>query len=553
MSREGHGARAERPAQVDTDGEGLALMGLSASAETLPSAAESANGDRSHGKAHSAARADDGGESGQGADAAGRDGADDGQPAVPNCCYIHMMRIAFLATGVWWGVGMQLMVYAGVAERPTAQLPTLDWYGGMLLSLIPGRFLLLKCDLRHPTCTTTLGCIPGQPKLPPWRPMFTNVDVIVASVCDVVGTTLTAIGLTMSGSAIFGIIFSSVSSWAALLRWIILGERLKPVQVLGILLVTSGLVLSAAGEDTSSTTGKRVVVGIALTLIGTVGYGLEYVLCERALVRGDGLTPIDFLWYMGVWGTLLIGAYLCVYTVPRWEVLVAQPTRDADASTGYLVFLFASHTINNWIHNIAWFVICQIEGSVSTGLLQGLKAILLFAASSVAFCHRQESQCLTPAKGAATVVVVLGTLVYYSVPSVAANTPEPSRSGAVGLKRVDSAQWQELVPMPNAKQAWRSRARGQRIPSAAEDEPDEIRHAPMTAVEEDEPSPRAQAEAERARRGGGARNGLDGTASSSRRNGASEAGTPSNGLTSAKARAAAAAPSDGAARPGAQP
>ena len=41
---------------------------------------------------------------------------------------------------------------------------------------------------------------------------------------------------------------------------------------------------------------------------------------------------------------------------------------------------------------------CEREGSTATGLLQGLKAVMLFLGSAAAFCGRQRSQCLTPHK-----------------------------------------------------------------------------------------------------------------------------------------------------------
>lgn len=360
---------------------------------------------------------------------------------------VNIIRFLFLATGVWWGIGLQLMVYSGVARNEMAQLPTLDWYGGMLLSLLPGRFVSVSGSRADPSCTLRLGRLRPQ-AVPRWRPLVSNPDVIMASLCDVFGTITTAIGMTMSGSAIFGIVFSSVSSWAALLRWAILGERLRLVQLLGVLLVTAGLVLSGLDEDLSSVEGKRVVLGIVCTLGGTVAYGLEYVLCERALVTDPDLTPVDFLWYMGLWGTFLISIYILVFTVPHWEEMVAKPVRDGGASAAYLVFLFSSHTVNNWLHNITWFMICEKEGSVSTGLLQGLKAIMLFGASSLAFCHVQQSQCYTPFKGAATAVVVLGTLVYYSVPSVAAKRPSGPRDGDGGGR----LQWRELTAVPSSTQ-----------------------------------------------------------------------------------------------------
>ena len=76
------------------------------------------------------------------------------------------------------------------------------------------------------------------------------------------------------------------------------------------------------------------------------------------------------MWFMGWWGLGLSVLYIGVYTVPRWEELVAGPTREAGNTTGYLVALFGSHVIANWLHNTTWFAICDAEGSVATGLLQ---------------------------------------------------------------------------------------------------------------------------------------------------------------------------------------
>ena len=41
-----------------------------------------------------------------------------------------------------------------------------------------------------------------------------------------------------------------------------------------------------------------------------------------------------------------------------------------------ILLLFASHTLNNAVHNAAWFIVCELEGGVSTGLLMGVKVAL---------------------------------------------------------------------------------------------------------------------------------------------------------------------------------
>ena len=70
--------------------------------------------------------------------------------------------------------------------------------------------------------------------------------------------------------------------------------------------------------------------------------------------------------------------------------------------------------------------------------------------SSVAFCSRQQSQCMTKPKVAATAIVTLGTAIYYLVPTqsaaeLAAEKQDHARAG--------DASAYELVPKPGSKLA----------------------------------------------------------------------------------------------------
>ncbi|KAH8044055.1 hypothetical protein JL722_14876 [Aureococcus anophagefferens] len=228
-------------------------------------------------------------------------------------------------------------------------------------------------------------------------------------------------GLTLAGSGIFGIIYSSVSCWAALFSYCILGRRLVPLQVLGMAVVVAGLVVSSLENDFASDGGRRVAAGSVAIAVGTVAYGLEYALCERLLSASDaaGETPVasatderdaaeprrasgneaivEMMYYMGLWGLGLSALYTAVVVAPRWDYPSRRPSASRRGAR-YLTALVVSHTFSNWLHNLSWFIICDREGSVATGLLQGLKAVLLFGGSSLAFCDRQESQCMTRPK-----------------------------------------------------------------------------------------------------------------------------------------------------------
>ena len=96
---------------------------------------------------------------------------------------------------------MQLLFYAG-AGSPLAMLPNLDWYVGMMM-VYAGRLCARSGEHAH-------------------YATIKQRHVIPIALCDFLGTAGTTIGLELAGSAIFGIIFSSVTVWAALFTCLIL-------------------------------------------------------------------------------------------------------------------------------------------------------------------------------------------------------------------------------------------------------------------------------------------------------------------------------------------
>ena len=304
----------------------------------------------------------------------------------------------------------------------------------------------------------------------------------VQQVCDFLGTAGTTIGLELAGSAIFGIIFSSVTVWTALFTCAILKKAQSAVKMLGIATVVIGLTLPTLdknGDD--STQGRLVFLGIMcvaalgwtcarqhgrrlpppiaaadaaaaadsntqplrvpaaacrLTFTGTLFYALEYTLCEQVFSLYE--RPVDskeLCFFTGGWGLLMTLMWMCVYTTPRWQEVVVGEIAEHDGSLPLILFLFLTHTINNGVHNYAWFVVCELESGVSTGLLMGVKAATLFLASAICFCDEAHTeQCMTPAKASATAIVLVGTGVYYYPGDLTFEHCFPRKTAAEGTR-----------------------------------------------------------------------------------------------------------------------
>ena len=230
-------------------------------------------------------------------------------PAAPPPFYrtkLFWAKFWLVATGVWWGVCMQLLFYQG-AGHPLAQLPNLDWYLGMSLVYFHRARHCFRPDAAYASVKQR--------------------HVVPIAICDYLGTVGTTIGLEVAGSAIFGIIFSSVTVWSALFTCCILGKTQSPLRMAGILTVVFGLALPTVGQNTHTDQGQAAVAGIALTAMGTLFYALEYVLCERVYTLYE--KPVDakqLCFYTGAWGLGFTGA-------PRNSAQFGAQLSDADLSS----------------------------------------------------------------------------------------------------------------------------------------------------------------------------------------------------------------------------
>jgi hypothetical protein len=66
------------------------------------------------------------------------------------------------------------------------------------------------------------------------------------------------------------------------------------------------------------------------------------------------------------------------------------------------------------------FAPSPISSAVPVGVLNSVRAVSVFAVSSMLFCEHQVSQCYTARKGASTAIVIIGALGYSAATSAAA-------------------------------------------------------------------------------------------------------------------------------------
>ncbi|CAG8778423.1 6830_t:CDS:2, partial [Racocetra persica] len=249
--------------------------------------------------------------------------------------------------------------------------------------------------------------------------------IIAASLLDVTANFALTIGFFYVGSGMFQVIYSSVVIWCAILSLIFLGRKLSAVQSLCIIGVFVGLALSALGisqnQDDQHTipppttaTGPTILhsfnmsstmFGMILTSFATFGYACVYVVSDQIfIVRVPNELPPPpekACFLVGSCCSCLTMLYVIFYTIPNWNSLVteeiAKKAGYADTFTIiiiYLILVFAS-----FVHNLAYYQLIKRIGNVSTGLLNSIRAIVVFGLSHVMFCKMDDGQCFNVWKG----------------------------------------------------------------------------------------------------------------------------------------------------------
>ena len=264
---------------------------------------------------------------------------------------------AFLLSGVIGTCAGQWSVYHGLGSA-TSGLAVLPLYIAQLLCV--------------PLALLTRQPLPKGGLL---QPRF-----VALALLDLLGNVLNSLSIIWAGSALWTVVYSSVTLFSAAIKKVVLGKGQSRWQWAALGLTTCGLVLSVVAEDLPHL-GPNVAAGVAAGFGGALSFGFMYVLSEVVMTPPQepaaapvplavaaatgsggagandaaaapeplaaapplqGAAPPSALWVSGVDGainTSLLCVYIAFYTLPRWDELVACPIdtalrRGADGADG---------------------------------------------------------------------------------------------------------------------------------------------------------------------------------------------------------------------------
>ncbi|KAF9963674.1 hypothetical protein BGZ70_007248 [Mortierella alpina] len=271
--------------------------------------------------------------------------------------------------------------------------------------------------------------------------------VIQVAVMDVIANALVTVGFFYVGSGMYQVIYSSIVIWCAILTRIFLSRKLNNVQWVAIVGVTCGLAISAVGTvqeaspDGPVQTWLEKSFGALVTLGATFLYACVYVLSDKVLSTFKPKPiPEKVCSMVGAYASLLTFIYLCVHTFPNWQTEVLDVVTAHQGSWTTIIIVYPLLTISSLLHSLNYYVLLSRINNIAVGILQSLRAVLVFVMSHYLFCGVSATQCFNQWKFVSAIVVIgCVTLFSFNSTPTAAAAAAASAAAAANARSSTSA------------------------------------------------------------------------------------------------------------------
>jgi len=305
-------------------------------------------------------------------------------------------QFIYLATGCLSTMITQYLFYAGAAEKKT-YLTVLAQYFAMTLSVV----IPVKEDSKKPKVSFFK------------KPGHIKKNIIIISLIDIFANVISTFGMFIIGSGIYQVIHSAIVVFTALFSRFFLKKQFTPQQWISLLIITSGLSLSAIGRG-SNATGVMGTIGISITIFGTICYAIIYVLNERILKDENGPTPTQHSVWVGTCSATITFLYILFFVFPKLDMKASMMNAPLYKNSPIIniVLAYTSLVLSHFLHSYTYFVLLGKSGAVTTGVINSIRAVSVFFLSSALYCRDDASQCFTRPKVASCIVVVVGILLY---------------------------------------------------------------------------------------------------------------------------------------------
>ncbi|KAL1934650.1 hypothetical protein VTP01DRAFT_6832 [Rhizomucor pusillus] len=349
--------------------------------------------------------------------------------------YTFAHQLCFLLTGVGTTLAVQWIFYKGAATADSNLTQLAQYVGTVLVGAFIPLILSSKKKSASYTSVATnestedltadrismedLG--KGDAEQPVQQKEVSDgpvqhKSVFRLSVLDVLANFCVTMGFFAIGSGMYQVIYSSIVIWCAILTYFFMGRTMTKLQWVAIFGSSAGLALSSFGnfgleeDDGDKKHAAVLMLGTILTICGTFFYACLYVYSDHILSRQvPPPLPARVCFMSGLYSTALSLIWVAVYTLPRFDQLIHV---HDEVSNAEVLSMYAFVTVSNALHSWNYYELIERTGNVATGILQGLRAILVYILSHAWFCTTDSAQCFTVYKGFGSILVISCVLLF---------------------------------------------------------------------------------------------------------------------------------------------
>ncbi|CRG98201.1 drug metabolite transporter, putative [Plasmodium gallinaceum] len=288
--------------------------------------------------------------------------------------------ILFLISYCFQPLLIDIIKYNGCANSSTFIFLIPHYLSMIIVGLLPKKQKLIECQ---------------------WMKIF------FVSLLDIVNQVLKKIGLIYAGSSLYIIIDSCTLIFTAIWRKILLNKKINNFQLLGILLITFGIAIKS--NNLKIEINKEEIIGIFLIFLSNIIMGLTFVLNEKYMKQMEGQNIVCL---MGLFSFCFIFIWTIIWTIPNFEHLILNNIKKKQGSIKTILLSFFFLFLFNFITSSTLWYIMKISGSLSIGILKGLKVAIIFLFSHIFFCKYDSKQCLNFHSSLSVFFCIIGVLIY---------------------------------------------------------------------------------------------------------------------------------------------
>nr|CAH8834017.1 unnamed protein product [Trichobilharzia regenti] len=305
-------------------------------------------------------------------------------------------------------------------------------------------FMIMRCRKRRQMFShgySVIGLHPRGQSLVR-TPIF-NWIFILPTLCDLLGSTLSGIGLLYIDASIWQMLRGSLIVFAGILSTIFLKRRLRYFHWIGIMITVIGLALVGSKSVFSVHSVKSSItqsaIGLVLVLAGTFTSAAQMIV-EEVFLKSRGFHPLQAVGMEGIFGCIL----MCAIALPAVHYIPGNDLNGSYENVIDAIYQIGSNYVllGNcilYVLSIAFFNYCGLSitrslSSVHRTLIDSLRTAFVWICSLILYyaVGPPYGEPFTVGWGLIEIdgfaLLIIGTLVHNRVLDITCccpNRPEP--------------------------------------------------------------------------------------------------------------------------------